>query len=103
MNISFSGGLLNFFLSYAVFSVADVLGNCCGKKIWLLTDDTDITSQPFDVQFTNVIAIDGNCATKRVVESLQELNNGTLATTAGTNKSHRLALHHLDAESVGNL
>ena len=57
MSISHLCRSFNFFVCNAIFSIPDILCYCSGKKNGLLIHNTNVFTQPLQVQTTNVMAI----------------------------------------------
>ena len=79
-----------------------------------LRDEAELAPEPGNIKGTQVGAVQSHGASKRVVETKQQLNHCTLAAAAGSHESHRLpslqvpfiqestmsALHHDGMESI---
>lgn len=69
-----------------------------GEEDGLLRHETDLRSEPLDIQFTNVDTVQAHTATKGIVKPLYERNNGRFARSRGTHESCRLACRERKAE-----
>ena len=86
-----------------VGSVADVLSYGGVKQDGLLGHDADLGAQPADVEVTQVTAVQSQAAGERVVEPLDQRDDGTLATPTGPHQSQSLARLHCHVQTLKNL
>ena len=63
----------------AVLAELDVFGDRAAKEDGLLADDTDLLTEPADVEVLDVVPVELDRALGRVVESLEEADSGRLA------------------------
>ena len=103
MCICLNGRLLNVSLIRSLLAVADVLRNRRGKQHRLLTDHSNVVSQPVHIQLTDWLVVDVDGATVWVVEALDQLDDSALAAAAGPNQGHGLAHGHIQTEATQHL
>ena len=60
----------DFFISDAIATVTNVIGDALCKEHWLLADDTNVIAQPLNVEIANVYAVDLHASFQWVVEPL---------------------------------
>jgi hypothetical protein len=71
--------------------VHDVALDSSGEQGRLLTDETDLGSQPLEVQITEVNAVEENTTSEGIVEALNKSNGRRLARSGSTNEGACLA------------
>ena len=103
VSVGLSGGLFDVVLSQSVASISDVFGNRSSEQDRFLTDDANVLPQPFRVEARDVVSVDVDASAQRIVESLQKLNHGALATSAAADQRHRLPGLHRQRKTVQNL
>ena len=81
-------------------SVADVLCNTGIKQYWLLGDNADLWVHPSEVEVSQVHTIQHQLSTKRIVEPLNEGDNGTLSTATGSDKGKSLPRLHWNTQPL---
>src|SRR6266403_6019644 len=69
-----------------------------GEEDGLLRHETDLGSEPLQIQFTNVDAVQAHRATEGIIKPLDQRDNGRFARSRSTNKSCRLACRECKAE-----
>ena len=72
-------------------AILDVVEDGCAEKSRLLTDEGHLTTQPPQVECTDVDSIQVNSPANRVVEPLDQPDNCTLARSRGTDQRGGLA------------
>jgi len=75
---------------------SDVLADCTREEHGLLLYNGDLIVVPFGVQVFDICAIKDDLALLRVVKTLNQLNDGALATATGAAKSHNSILLSID-------
>ena len=85
-----------------VGSVADVLGNGGIEEDGLLGDNPHLGPQPAEVEVTKISSVESQFPRGRVVESLQEGDNGALPAPTGANQGQGLAGGDGDSEPIEN-
>ena len=89
MSISSFCSSLNVLLGGIIPSKADVFSNAGVKENRFLTDYTNVTSQPLDVQITDIVPINGDLSEERISTCTEEYSihsiNSTLV-AKGTGK-----------------
>ena len=86
----FTAHLDNLLLAGVRLGVQDVLPDGAVKQN--LAHHSHIVSEPAHVQILEIVPVNENRSGVRVIEPLQQLDTGGLATPGGANQSHRLSL-----------
>jgi hypothetical protein len=69
-----------------------------GEEDGLLRHETDLRSEPRQIQFTNVDAVQAHRATEGIIKPLDQRDNGRFARSRSTHESCRLACRERKAE-----
>jgi hypothetical protein len=68
-------------------TMLDIASDRSSKQSRLLRDETDLLSKPLDVESLDVVTVKVDGTLDRIVESFRQCDNGTLSTSASTDKS----------------
>jgi hypothetical protein len=84
-------------------AMLNVSTNGSGEEDRLLRHETDVRSEPRQIQFTNVEAVQAHRATEGIIKPLDQRDNGRLARSRSTHESCRLACRERKAEVLKDL
>jgi len=84
-------------------TMLNVFVNCGGEEYGLLRDETDLGSEPLQIQVTNIEAIKAHRASERVIEPFNKGDDSRFSRSRGTHKCCCLACWERQAEVLNNL
>ena len=84
-------------------AVLDVLADSSGKEYGLLGHETDLRSEPLQVQVTNVQAIEAYTSCERVIEAFDKRDDGRFSGSRGAYKCCCLACREGESEVLDDL
>mmetsp|Transcript_41162 Transcript_41162/g.64307 ORF Transcript_41162/g.64307 Transcript_41162/m.64307 type:complete len:368 (-) Transcript_41162:934-2037(-) len=96
-------GLLDTSMCADLGAVHDVVLDGHGKEDWLLLHKPDLVTQPLWVILKDVHSVDQDGTTLAVVETLDEVDEGGLATSRRAHQRKGLARRKVDAQAVHDL
>ncbi len=100
MNLGHLGGVDNHVLGGLEVAVGYVVPDCVMKQHRILGHDGDMLSQTIQVHALDVMAGDLDAARRRVVEPVQQPDQGGLARPRAAHDGHPLARGHVETEAV---
>lgn len=102
MDIGCLGSLDDFIRGHlpVVSSILDVVCNGPIKEDGFLGHDANLAAEPADVEVIDVVAVQGQHAGVRVVESLQQRDDRALATPTRPHESEGLSRTDADSKSL---
>jgi len=86
-----SGGVLDFCLAGVALAVANIVGHRAHEQHWLLADQAELIAQPAHVERLDVLAVEHDRASLRVVEALEQLDDRGLTGARRARQRHRLS------------
>ena len=84
-------------------AVLDVLADSGGKEYWFLRHETDLRSEPLQVQVTNIQAIEAYISCERVIESFDKSDYGGFSGSRGADERCCLACREGEPEVFDDL
>ena len=84
-------------------TMLNVFTDSGGEEYGLLRDETDLGSEPLQIQVTNVEAIKAHRASEGVIEPFNEGDDSRFSRSRGTHESRCLACLKRQAEVLNNL
>jgi len=92
--------VVNLLHSGVAFAVEYVLADARREQGRLLINQPDLPAQPLDVELLDVVPIKQNGAGQRLIEALDERDDGALAGPAPTDESDDLPGRKVQAEPI---
>ena len=90
VGISRFGGAFHFLFRDSVAAVPDVFADCRTEKDGLLSDHSNLFPQPAQVEFLDIVSVDGDGSLKWIVESLEQLDAGGFTATGSSHQCDSL-------------
>lgn len=84
-------------------TMCDIAFDCGGKEGRLLRNETDLGTEPFDVKVPEVNTVEPEDTRERIVEALDQRDDGRLARARGTNQSSSLSGFEGEGKVFSNL